>query len=836
MQTPQRGDSPKPRATPWELSRPYFMLALVWCVYFHPLVLRPSQVLYSDYSDFLAEHLPAKIFLNREWRETGELPLWNPYHFCGTPFVHDIQVGCFYPPYAAMYVLPESDLGAAMSWVIALHVLAAGVFAYWYARSHDLGEAGSLVVAVGFAFSAKWMTHLVLAGHTITIGLAWLPLVLMGLEKSIGSKPGFCFGNRVSETARNPVSKAETGFQPSTRRIWPAIGAGVAFAMLALGTHPQWTFYAGVFVAAWTVPAERTGRNLVRWAGSGVAVAAVAVLLCAVQLFPTWEASRYSARSAGLEATQSLQTALYTLFALVGPSATYDPPATWESRALLGTFWLAAAFAAPKLSARPLRWKVGVLIGLLAFSLGGAVLLEWLPGFNLFRVPSRMLLIAAFPIAYLAGTATDSLIASGWAAIPNRALSRSVLLVLLFAAVPSVSCVALSLQQSPAPLWPEFVTYWVCIGLSLPAIAAVTFARNLNPRTRTGLWLGVLLIELLVPTFRFVEVRPQSEIYPESDLVKFLEKNAEPGSGRVIDMDVGSGPHDRLSPLGGGSPLALVYRTETPRGYNPLDVRHYREFINFAVDRDEQVLGLNPVAQPIIPNFPRTNPTLFDLLNVRYLVCFEEYTSNPELQADPGHRLGASGWKFAAQFPRPPAIPALPPNRSDPLPRLLVMENQRFATHPRAFVVPRAKPMLAGRELEALKATDFSTTVLLTADVPLPPDGTGPGRAASLREYRPNRVTVDLAGGEGGFLVLGDVWFPGWVCRVDGLEVPIHRANHAFRAVAIPTGAKEAAFSFEPRSYRIGWWVSAVSLGMLLLAGFGRTVGFAGRLHRISAP
>lgn len=110
MQTPQRGDSPEPRATPWRLSRPYFILALVWCVYFHPLVLHPSQVLHSDFSDFLAEHLPAKIFLNREWRETGELPLWNPYHFCGTPFVHDIQVGCFYPPYAVMYVVPRAKL------------------------------------------------------------------------------------------------------------------------------------------------------------------------------------------------------------------------------------------------------------------------------------------------------------------------------------------------------------------------------------------------------------------------------------------------------------------------------------------------------------------------------------------------------------------------------------------------------------------------------------------------------------------------------------------------------------------------------------------------------
>src|SRR6187401_513344 len=124
--------------------RPHLLLALLWLLYFHPLVLHPAQTLYAPYSDFLAEHLPAKLFLNREWRGSGELPLWNPYHFCGSPFVHDIQVGTFYPPYAVTYLVPEAWLGAALSWIVALHVLAAGAFAYLYARSHGLGEAGSL--------------------------------------------------------------------------------------------------------------------------------------------------------------------------------------------------------------------------------------------------------------------------------------------------------------------------------------------------------------------------------------------------------------------------------------------------------------------------------------------------------------------------------------------------------------------------------------------------------------------------------------------------------------------------------------------------------------------
>src|SRR5439155_717588 len=173
---------------------------------------------------------------------------WNPYHFCGTPFVHDIQVGCFYPPYAVAYLVPESAVGAALSWVIALHVLAAGLFAFFYARSHGLGEVGSLVAAVGFMLSAKWMTHLLLAGQTITIGLAWLPLLLFGLERAAGSNP-------------SPGPSPEQGGEEDGNRPLPppslsgkGVGGlgyclltGVALALLILGTHPQWAFYAGVF-------------------------------------------------------------------------------------------------------------------------------------------------------------------------------------------------------------------------------------------------------------------------------------------------------------------------------------------------------------------------------------------------------------------------------------------------------------------------------------------------------------------------------------------------------------------------------------------------------------
>src|SRR5262249_54361786 len=201
-------------------------------------------VLYSDYSDLLAEHIPAKRFLVRSFHETGELPLWCPWQFAGSPFVHDIQVAMFYPPHLALLLLPEEWVGPAVSWLIVLHVLLAGLTMLAYARHRGLPPLGRVVAAIGYMFAGRWMLHLLGGGHYITIGLAWLPLVLLCLEKAI----------RHGSVA------------------W-AVGAGTTFALLTLATQPQWTFYAGLFMAAWTLGTALEGggwrAGLRRWAVCG---------------------------------------------------------------------------------------------------------------------------------------------------------------------------------------------------------------------------------------------------------------------------------------------------------------------------------------------------------------------------------------------------------------------------------------------------------------------------------------------------------------------------------------------------------------------------------------
>ena len=202
--------------------QPYFVLTLLGLLFFGELVHYPTQVLYSGHSDLLAMHLPMKCFLVRSWQQTEEVPLWNPYSFAGMPLVHDVQVAAFYPLHWPLYLLPEELIGAAMSWLIVFHVLIAGWCMFAYARSQGLEGTASFVAALGYMFAGKWLLHVLAGGHYIMIPLAWLPLVLLLMERAIWQ------GSIVHAT-------------------W----AGTVFALIVVGTHPQMTLYAGLFTAVW---------------------------------------------------------------------------------------------------------------------------------------------------------------------------------------------------------------------------------------------------------------------------------------------------------------------------------------------------------------------------------------------------------------------------------------------------------------------------------------------------------------------------------------------------------------------------------------------------------
>jgi hypothetical protein len=791
--------------------RPYLLLALLCLAFFHDLVLHPGQTLYADHSDLIDLHVPAKRFLVRSVQETGELPLWCPHQLAGAPFVHDIQAGLFYPPHAILYLLPEDHIGEALSWLVVLHVLLAGWGMFAYGRSQGLTEPAALVAAAGFMFAGRWLLHLLAAGHYVVVGLAWLPLGLLTLERAI--------------------RQASFG--------WATLAGGIYAAMI-LGTQPQWTFYASLFIAAWSLGAvlERAGywserpgesrptvrRALLRWGASGAWMVLVGLGLAAVQLLPTAEAAGQALRSGGLGTSGALDGGLRSLLFLVGPALSADPHnLEWEDRGGLTLLWLAAAVLAVVAGRGRVRFGGGVALLFALFAVGGSAALQGLPGFNLFRQPPRMFVILGFPVALLAGHATDVLFTEGKRLREAAPLARRVLVRLLVAlAILVVGYVLRSWGEGRVL---RGHVYWVSLALTVPTVFFLLTRGQALGRRAVWVWAGLLLVDSWALVAPLVQTRPETELYEPPACVAWL-KTQTLGTGRVLDI----GATDEEFPLGGGAPLARIHRLESLRGYNPLDYRRYKQFLHFAGGGTEPLTAMQgPLSFPVLGNFPIANKKLLDLLNTRWLLLPAAEPAPPgwgtPILVDPAPKT----FNFLAG-----GTPVLPP--------YALYENPTAL--PRAFIVFGAAAVPAEVELPGrLATTDFRKKALLEGEVPSAAAASGATlRIASIRRYQPNRVEIDVGDGMAGWLVLTDLWYPGWQCRIDGLPVAIRRANYLFRAVAVPEGTHEVAFTFEPDSYRRGRAISLATLaGLPVLLGLStlrllrwRAVNGAGR--PVSAP
>jgi hypothetical protein len=778
---------------------PSGLLILLACLFFAPLVLHPSQVLYSDHSDMLAMHLPMKRFLVHSWQENGELPRWCSYSYGGMPFLSDVQVAAFYPLHVPLLFLPEESVGAAMSWLIVLHVVIAGLAMFAYARQRGLDIAGSLAASIGFMFAGKWLLHVLAGGHYIMIPLAWLPLVLLFLEQSV-----------------------------ERRDWWRAVCAGMAFALIVLGTHPQVTLYAGLVTAAWSfaVLKDRFGTVPVRdwvarWVGCGLVAATTAVVLSAVQLLPAIEAAGQASRGVGVPAREIIGVFGFALRGFFGPQS----PPGWEINGGFGPLAIGLLVCLPSLRPGQFRWQIGCFVALVAFSFGGAALVQPLPGFRLFQIPVRMLLPAAFPAAYLCGASVTALASS--MALAGRL--RRILLLCFLAAL------ALSISAFPNPFlkdadlshvsWLVYAGFWildgVCVGLVYWQLGARGGWTRLPVRITV---IGCLLAEAWLLTRPLVEVRPEESIYPPNEVVEFLvelrKSSADQGPWRVLDRCVyGEGS---ISPLGSAWPMFGSVKIEPVLGYNSFDVKRYKQLLQMVIGETEPLQPRRGAfGFPITDVFPIEHKSLLDLLGTRYLT----QPNQPQLlDADPQGPGQSPAWKLVKVFERPGRVYSFLSGGMATLPPYALYENVTAA--PRAFVVHQWEKLDSGWTLDRLAETDFRKVALLadSAEEPFP----GPRGASSVEIHAQSadRIKLQVSAKEPGFLVLTENAYPGWHCLVDGKEAAIHQADFAFQGVFVPAGRSEVIFEFAPRSLRVGQVISSagviVVMAILLAAGISK--------------
>ena len=333
------------------------------------------------------------------------------------------------------------------------------------------------------------------------------------------------------------------------------------------------------------------------------------------------------------------------------------------------------------------------------------------------------------------------------------------------------------LEQLRRTMWTDLVRFGLVSGLGIWMLRRAFRLRITDCGLRVGMVRWGVPALILADLFSFgAKLNPtiDSKVYTETpESVRFLKE--DPGLHRVLSMvSEENSPfrwhegwrHDRRS-FRDYPELVKMYTgsvydlSNFEPGWSPLHLERHWSFLGILTGR------------------------LLSLANVKYVVTYGPMTR-------PGFELVFEGRAVR------------------------IYENADVL--PRAFLVHRFRVIEPARaRLRALSRPEFAPDRTVILEEP-PEDLIGdPALGASSAEivaYGPGEVRVAVDTQAEGFLVLTDMYYPGWTAYVDGQEEQIYRADHLFRAVLLGPGRHEVRFVYRPASFVLGAWVS---LGVFVL-------------------
>ncbi len=349
----------------------------------------------SFFSDISISHYPNSLFLVRSLQQ-GQFPLWSPLILSGYPFAANPLSGAWYLPGWIAFLFPL-PLGFNVN--VFLHLWWSGIGMWLFLRASGRSSLSALLGAFAWELLPKIFAHFG-AGHlTLIYAIAWTPW-LFWVEFRRQREHNGGVSNLVPGVILGVMALADLRWAVNAGLIWAAFSFYQAFQHKRLFENRpahQWKGWMGV---VW---------NGLRPVGLS---ALLAGMISAPQLIPLLEYTGLSTR-ASLSLADNLNFSLQPihLFGLITPA--FQGMAEWViypgGAALLAIGWV---LTRPGLRRGSLFW-VGILLFCLVFSLGSSIpmlsFLYQLPGFNLLRVPARMMIGFGFASAVLLSQVVDSL-------------------------------------------------------------------------------------------------------------------------------------------------------------------------------------------------------------------------------------------------------------------------------------------------------------------------------------------------------------------------------------------------------------------------------------------
>jgi len=711
--------------------------------------------------DFALYFYPLKEFIREHLIDHGAIPFWNPYQFSGTPLISNIQASLFYPLGFLFYLMPSDQ---AYGYTVVMHCLLGSVFMYSFMRTLSISRGGSLLSAFVFTFSGFFMGHLY-AGHlTFIQNYIWIALVFRYLYLFV-----------------------------HTRRLPFAFAAGLVQGIQILGGFPQISFYTilgglGFLCFHGVLSLKvRHWEDVSRMAFAAVVVLFVGFGLAAVQVAPTLEFSRLSTRGEGLNYAMATYESLdpKELLSFLIPDIfgnavdqtywkTRDAWHFWESCGYVGILPLWLAFVRTgEPSLRRVRAFFLLLIGVaLVLALGKYnPLYPWiyrLPGFSSFRLPAQIIFLYIFGIAVVSGIGLDQLQRGSWkwnrGFIPFMALVGGLLAVFIIGLHVDPFRFFLNLFRSLAEgpvthanldgLYERVGSSIHTAGLLFCAASAfLVVSRKIPPGSRTIPLIGLALVvvDLLPFGIQFVKTQPLGT--PPDKRAILSRLSGTPVQGRVVTMD----PHFRTND-------GLQYRFPSVLGYDPLMLKRYADYVlsSQGYPPDQHVVNLSGIHDP--------EAKLLKLLNVRQVVGEGRVRSvDPELPY-------ANFVNGVVVKPREEILAYMKSDSYDPK-HHVVLEKTDVAYQPPGSLAPEA-----------------------------------PVASCTITGYASDRITLKTRSNSAGYLVLSEVFYPGWTAKVDDREEDILCGNYLFRVIPLEKGEHEVTLCFVSWPFRVGGMISFLTL------------------------
>lgn len=726
----------------------------------------------------------------RAIRETGRLPLWNPYLFAGQPLLANAQSGLLYPPNLLLFLFSAETVSAARSM---FNILFAGVWVYLLGRVLGASRNGATLSGVAFAFSAVIMVG---PWHAYASSLIWLPMTLWAGEKSLASRRPYFWG------------------------AWAALGVGLGI----LGGHPETSFFNlfifCLYFALRLLLLPGLGREKIgRLLPLGMAVG-LGLMIGAVQWLPFGVfLSRSAIETRGLIGAEDpfyyhsgWQLQLPTLITLWMPNF-FGNPADYNY------FWPFSSYSnyleqAISFGLLPLALGLGAAVGmnrkrpvvtilallaalclLLAMRFPGFEAVSHLPVFDKVNITRLKWDFALFG-SLLAGFGLDGMgahLASG--RVENRRLAAVAGIVLALALLVWVIGLAVELALSYlAPLPADsFAFHWFSeilsfrqprslVTLVVPLAAFLIYGlASYRPRWLPGLEIGLIAVvfaELVVQAQGYNTVLPPDYVNLNHRPVQILGEDGD--LYRIATSWPVFWPN-----------LGAIYDLQDVSGHDlPVD-RNYADLYRAQG-------GQHAYAQEWGPEMP-----LLDLLNVGYVITNRK-------QDDPKYeqvlaRDGYYVYRNRQALPRAYLVRSVRVVEENEAALDLVL---RGAADPQVIDLRQEAILSAALEPDQEQALR---------------DGESLGGALSpvqVSRYENDQVTLQVETPTAAILVMSDVYNPGWQVRVDGQPSKLHRANVAFRGVYLPAGSHTVEMIYRPWEVRLGAALSLLGLALVGLVVF----------------